>query len=88
MGSLKSRTSDTGNVVVVRSNFCRVGEEVFVSKLWDSEGVRMEIVGSKREYVGDGRGREEDICLDLEGKGASKRDNLLGAEESIGASSF
>ena len=52
MGSLRRRASDTGSVVVVRLNFCRVGEEVFVSELWGSEGVGMEIVSSKGEYVG------------------------------------
>lgn len=46
MGSLKSRASYTGSVVVVWSNFCRVGEDVVVSGMWGSEGVRMEIVGS------------------------------------------
>ena len=64
MGSLKSRASDTGRVMVVRSNFCRGGEDVLVSELWGSEGDGMEIVGSEGEYVGGGLGREEDIFLD------------------------
>lgn len=38
--------------MVVRSNFCRGDEDVLVSELWGSEGVRMEIVGSEGEYVG------------------------------------
>lgn len=54
MSSLKSKASDTRSVVVVRSNFCRVSEEVFVSEWWGLEGVGMEIVDSKGVYVGGG----------------------------------
>ena len=54
MGSLKSRASDTGSVMVVRSNFCRRGEDVLVSELCGSEGVGKEIIGSKGEYVRGG----------------------------------
>ena len=54
MASFRSRASETGSVVVVGSNFCRVGEDVVASELWGSEGVGMGIVGSERVYVGDG----------------------------------
>lgn len=54
MGSFRSSSSDTGSVVVVRSNFCRGGEDVLVSELWGSGGVGMKIVGLEREYVRGG----------------------------------
>lgn len=33
MGLFRSRALDTGSVVVVRSNFCRGGEDVLISEL-------------------------------------------------------
>lgn len=54
IGSFRIRASETESVMVVRSNFCRVGEDVVVSDFWGSEGVGMEIVGSEGVYVGDG----------------------------------
>lgn len=68
MGLFRSRSSDTGSFVVVRSNFYRGGEDVLMSELWDSEGDGMEIEGSEGVYIGSGWGREEDIFLDLEDK--------------------
>lgn len=36
MGSFRSRASDTGSVVVIRSDFCRGGDDVLISELWGS----------------------------------------------------
>lgn len=69
MGSLNKMASDTGIVMVVRSNFCSRDEDVFgselwVSKVWGSERIGMENVGLKGEIIGGGCGKNDRIFLD------------------------
>lgn len=49
MGSFRYMASDMGIVVVVRLKVCIGYKGVWVSELWGSEGVGMEMVGSKGE---------------------------------------